>query len=78
MNKKAKATPLCSTASSTFRLYLQAELGRRCAGNAQYSLRAFAKFLAIDHATLSQLLRGKRRCTPDGLVIHGTIAQPLR
>ena len=53
-----------STAPGTFRLHLQAELGRRCAGNPQYSLRAFAKHLAIDHATLSQLLRCKRRFTP--------------
>ncbi len=63
---KAKATKAVpsSTAPGTFRIYLQAELGRRCAGNPQYSLRAFAKHLAIDHATLSQLLRGKRRFTP--------------
>jgi uncharacterized protein (TIGR02147 family) len=40
---------------------LRAELGRRCAGNAGYSLRAFARFLRTDHATLSQILRGKRR-----------------
>lgn len=51
------------TPANSFRLFLQAELGRRCAGNSQYSLRAFAKFLALDHATLSQLLRGKRRLT---------------
>jgi len=65
VNKKHRPIPCCSTAPSTFRLFLQAELGRRCAGNPQYSLRAFAKSLAIDHATLSQLLRSKRRCTPD-------------
>jgi hypothetical protein len=51
------------TADASFRLLLQAELGRRCAANPRYSLRAFAKFLAVDHATLSQLLRGKRRLT---------------
>lgn len=44
-----------------FRALLQTELGRRCARNPRYSLRAFAKFLGLDHATLSQLLRGKRR-----------------
>lgn len=42
---------------------LQAELARRCTNNAQYSLRAFAKFLGVDHSTLSQVLRGKRPLT---------------
>jgi uncharacterized protein (TIGR02147 family) len=51
------------TPADSFRLYLQAELGRRCARSQGYSLRAFAKFLGIEHATLSQLLRGKRRLT---------------
>jgi uncharacterized protein (TIGR02147 family) len=62
---KAKRTSAvsCSTTPGTFRLHLQTELGRRCAGNPQYSLRAFAKYLVIDHATLSQLLRCKRRFT---------------
>ena len=45
---------------STFRLYLQAELARRCSTNSQYSLRSFALQLKIDHSTLSQILRGKR------------------
>lgn len=49
--------------SYSFRLRLQSELARRCAGNPQYSLRAFALHLGIDHSTLSQLLRGKRRLT---------------
>lgn len=47
-----------------FRHILQAELARRCRANAQYSLRAFAKYLEVDHSTLSQLLRGKRQFTP--------------
>ncbi|MFL5330880.1 MAG: helix-turn-helix domain-containing protein [Gemmataceae bacterium] len=42
---------------------MQAELARQCARSAQYSLRAFARFLELDHSTLSQLLRGKRRFT---------------
>lgn len=46
-----------------FRLYLQAELARRCAANAQYSLRSFARHLALDHSTLSQLIRGRRPLT---------------
>jgi uncharacterized protein (TIGR02147 family) len=47
----------------SFRHFLQTELVRRCARNRQYSLRAFARFLGMDHSTLSQLLRGKRRFT---------------
>jgi transcriptional regulator with XRE-family HTH domain len=47
----------------TFRAVLQSELDRRQAANARYSLRAFARFLAVDHSTLSQILRGKRRVT---------------
>ena len=49
--------------SNSFRLRLQSELAERCAGNSQYSLRSFALHLDIDHSTLSQLLRGKRRLT---------------
>jgi transcriptional regulator with XRE-family HTH domain len=47
----------------TFRTVLQTELDRRRAGNARYSLRAFARALSVDHSTLSQILRGKRRVT---------------
>jgi len=47
----------------TFRAVLQSELDRRRAANARYSLRAFARFLSVDHSTLSQILRGKRRVT---------------
>jgi transcriptional regulator with XRE-family HTH domain len=43
-----------------FRERLTVELMRRCAENPRYSLRAFARFLQVDHATLSQILRGKR------------------
>lgn len=46
-----------------FRLFLQAELARRCSANVQYSLRSFAIFLGLNHSTLSQLLRGKRALT---------------
>jgi uncharacterized protein (TIGR02147 family) len=60
------------TAETSFRLYLQGELGRRCAANRHYSMRAFAKFLNLDHATLSQCLRGKRRLTPRMIVKMGT------
>jgi hypothetical protein len=46
------------------RAALEAELTRRRARNPRYSLRAFAKSLALDHSTLSQLLRGERNLTP--------------
>jgi transcriptional regulator with XRE-family HTH domain len=46
-----------------FRRVLQEELARRCARNPRYSLRAFARYLGLDHSTLSQLLRGRRRFT---------------
>jgi uncharacterized protein (TIGR02147 family) len=48
---------------SGLRELLQGELARRCADNPRYSLRAFARFLRVDHATLSSILRGKRRLT---------------
>ena len=46
-----------------FRRFLQEELAARCARNPRYSLRAFARYLKLDHSTLSQLLRGRRRFT---------------
>ncbi len=49
--------------TTSFRLFLQQELARRCARNPQYSLRSFAIQLDKDHSTLSQLLRGKRPMT---------------
>jgi plasmid maintenance system antidote protein VapI len=42
---------------------LRHELLRRTARNPRYSLRAYARFLGIDPATLSQLLRGRRAFT---------------
>jgi len=66
------ATAVQPTSATCFRLFLQAELGRRCARNPQYSLRAFAKYLAIGHATISQLLRGKRPLTARTIVKLGT------
>src|SRR4051812_48040678 len=43
---------------------LAAELERRCARNSRYSLRAYALWLGIHHATLSQILNRRRRLTP--------------
>jgi uncharacterized protein (TIGR02147 family) len=56
------ATPF-TPRPARFHGVLQAELARRCAENPRYSLRAFAKRLGVDHATLSQLLRGRRSMT---------------
>ncbi|HEY7370443.1 MAG TPA: TIGR02147 family protein [Thermoanaerobaculia bacterium] len=61
MKSLLSGTP--STPQSSFRLLLQSELARRCAANAQYSLRAFAMQLEVDHSSLSQWLRGRRAIT---------------
>jgi transcriptional regulator with XRE-family HTH domain len=42
---------------------LHAEFERRRTTNPRYSLRSFARDLVVDHSTLSQILRGKRRLT---------------
>ena len=47
----------------TFRLVLQTEFEKRRHLNRRYSLRSFARRLGTDHATLSQLLRGRRVLT---------------
>ena len=49
--------------SNSFRWRLQSELAARCTNNPQYSLRSFAQRLDVDHSTLSQFLRGKRKLT---------------
>lgn len=48
---------------STFRHFLQQEFIQRTERNKSYSLRAFARHLRINHATLSSLLSGKRPFT---------------
>ena len=50
---------------TTFAAVLRAELTRRCAHNPSDSLRAFARALEVDHASLSQSLRGRRALTRD-------------
>ncbi len=47
-----------------FRSYLQDELIRRCKKNPGYSLRAFARYLELDHSTLSRILNGNRDASP--------------
>lgn len=59
----AGSAPKADAPAADFRSRLQQELAGRCIRNPRYSLRAFAKFLGVDHATLSQQLRGKRRLT---------------
>lgn len=46
-----------------FCAHLKKELERRCKGNPSYSLRAFARQLRVSHASLSQILSGKRPLT---------------
>ena len=46
--------------SQAFKSYLQGELVRRCKLNQRYSLRAFARFLAVEPSALSKILAGKR------------------
>ena len=45
---------------SPFRRRLIQEFDARRARNPRYSLRAFAGFLGLDHATLTQILKGRR------------------
>jgi transcriptional regulator with XRE-family HTH domain len=61
MSARLLATP--SPRAESFRERLQRELAARCGRNPRYSLRGFANFLGVDHATLSQILRGKRAVT---------------
>lgn len=49
--------------TSNFRSFLQQELVRRCDRNPNYSLRSFAKTLAISSSALSGILNGKRPLT---------------
>ena len=46
-----------------FRTFLGARLRAARKRNPRFSLRAFARRLGVDHSTLSQILRGKRRLT---------------
>jgi len=62
---------MTAPAPTTFAAVLRAELTRRCARNPSYSLRAFARALEVDHATLSQILRGKRAMTRDTILQLG-------
>lgn len=58
---KSHVVPSGPLPPTSFRAFVGEELARRCARNEQYSLRAFAVDLCLDHSSLSQLLRGRRR-----------------
>src|SRR4051794_28890210 len=49
--------------TADFRLYLQAELVKRCRANPRYSLRSFARSLRVSPSALSAMLNGKRPVT---------------
>lgn len=55
----------------TFRDRLEQAFEARRAANKRYSLRAFAALLDVDHATLSQILRGKRRVPLERIGVWG-------
>src|SRR5262249_20233765 len=50
-------------AAIRLRMLLETEFAKRRSKNPRYSLRAFAQSVAMEHSTLSQLLRGKRPVT---------------
>ena len=75
---KSTLTAASPTPDTSFRLFLQSELARRCARNAQYSLRAFALHVGVDHSTLSQWLRGRRPITRRSIETLGpTLGLPM-
>lgn len=52
-----------NSGSDDFRLLIQREFVERCRKNPRYSLRAFAKSLALEPSPLSAIMRGKRPVT---------------
>jgi hypothetical protein len=60
LKSRSKKSPLTGEELLSFRLWLQKQLTDRCQKNSKYSLRAFAKYLQINPASLSQILSGKR------------------
>jgi hypothetical protein len=54
-----------------FRQRLETEFAQRRQRNPRYSLRAFARDLVTDHATLSQILRGRRRLSARRVALFG-------
>jgi transcriptional regulator with XRE-family HTH domain len=60
-------------ARKVFRERLNFEFGKRKQDCPNYSLRAFANLLGMDHSTLSQILRGYRRATVSQIRAAGKI-----
>lgn len=59
------------SAAKRFRAVLAEEFARRRQVNPRYSLRAFAGSLGMEHATVSQLLRGSRPITNKSMTTIG-------
>jgi len=55
---------------------LEAELAKRRRRNPRYSLRAFARDLATNHMSLSQILRGRREVSVR--MTHQLTGKPAR
>ena len=64
-----------ASAAIRLRTILAEEFARRRAVNPRYSLRAFARSVAMEHSTVSQFLRGKRPLTWKAI---GRIAGSMR
>ncbi len=62
------SSPLPEATQRRFRRRLQRELAERCSRNPRYSIRAFARWLRVDHSTIARLLRGARPVTAATLV----------
>ncbi|MFZ4715355.1 MAG: TIGR02147 family protein [Bacteriovoracaceae bacterium] len=54
-----------------FREVLKEEFLRRISKNSHYSMRSYAKDLAVNDSTLSQILAGKRKMTAERIMILG-------
>src|SRR4051794_17258701 len=66
-NRLCHAAIPASMAFMLLRSVLEREFASRCRRNRRYSLRSFARFLGIDHSTLSKILRGVRQTPSDSL-----------
>lgn len=63
LENEALARIFLSMQSESFIQILRAEYTRRCEKNSQYSLRSYARYLGINVACLSVILKGKRPLT---------------
>ncbi len=56
-------SPLSEAVQRRLRHRLERELAQRCSRNPRYSIRAFARWLQVDHSTIARILRGARPVT---------------